>query len=79
MSLGDTKMMQMSYSPLGRAIMGGMLTGTFLTPLIVPLFYTLFADLLIYVSSQIRSVYSQIKSVSIVSDSTHFISYQRDD
>ncbi len=72
-------MMQMSYSPLGRAIMGGMLTATFLTLLIVPLFYTLFADLFIYVSSQIRSVFSQIKSVSIVSDSTHSISYQRDD
>ncbi len=79
MSLGDTKMMQMSYSPLGRAIMGGMLSATFLTLLIFPLFYTLFDDLRIYVSSQIRSVFSQIKSASIVSDSTHSISYQRDD
>ena len=79
MSLGDTKMMQMSYSPLGRAIMGGMLTATFLTLLIVPLFYTLFDDLRIYVSSQIRSVFSHIKPVSIVSDSTRPISYQPDD
>ena len=79
MSLGESKMMQMSYSPLGRAIMGGMLTATFLTLLIVPLFYTLFDDLRIYVSSQIRSVFSHIKHVSIVSDSARPISCQRDD
>ncbi len=62
MSLGDTKMMEMSYSPLGRAIIGGMLTATFLTLLIVPLFYTLFDDLRIHVGNQIKTVFSRAQS-----------------
>ncbi len=62
MSLGDTKMMEMSYSPLGRAIIGGMLTATFLTLLIVPLFYTLFDDLRIHVGKQIKTVFSRAQS-----------------
>ena len=39
MSLGDTKILDMSYSPLGRAMMGGMLTATVLTLLVVPLLH----------------------------------------
>jgi len=57
MSLGDTKMIDMSYSPLGRAMMGGMLTSTFLTLLVVPLFYTLFDDLRVLFFGYIKSVF----------------------
>ena len=60
MALGDAKMMQMSYSPLGRAIMGGMLASTFLTLLIVPLFYTLFDDLRVQFFAQIRTIFSRV-------------------
>jgi HAE1 family hydrophobic/amphiphilic exporter-1 len=58
MSLGDTKMMDMSYSPLGRAMMGGMLTSTVLTLLIIPLFYTLFDDLRILFFNRLSSIFS---------------------
>lgn len=61
MSLGDTKMIDMSYSPLGRAIMGGMLTSTVLTLLIVPIFYTLFDDLRIRFFGYIKSIFSKTK------------------
>ena len=59
MSLGDTKMMDMSYSPLGRAMMGGMLTATLLTLIVVPLFYTLFDDLRVRFFGYIRSVFKR--------------------
>ncbi len=57
MSLGDTKMIDMSYSPLGRAMMGGMLTSTVLTLLVVPLFYTLFDDLRVRFFGYIGSIF----------------------
>ncbi len=57
MSMGDTKMMDVSYSPLGRAMMGGMLTATILTLLVVPLFYTLFDDLRVRFFGYIQFVF----------------------
>lgn len=63
MSLGDTKMMDMSYSPLGRAMMGGMLTSTILTLLVVPLFYSLFDDLRVRFFGYIRFLFSRSKWV----------------
>lgn len=70
MALGDAKMMQMSYSPLGRAIMGGMLTSTFLTLIIVPLFYTLFDDLRVRFPAKIRTVFSKTNTKKAVTEST---------
>ncbi len=48
MALGTGQMIGIPYAPMGRAIIGGMLTSTFLTLLIVPVFYTLFDDLAIF-------------------------------
>lgn len=45
MALGDTKLIDMSYTPLGRAMMGGLICSTLLTLVVVPLFYTLLDDL----------------------------------
>lgn len=45
MALGDAGIVGIPYYPLGRTLMGGMLAGTVLTLVIVPLFYTLFDDL----------------------------------
>jgi HAE1 family hydrophobic/amphiphilic exporter-1 len=61
--------MQMSYSPLGRAIMGGMLTSTFLTLIIVPLFYTLFDDLRVRFFAQIRTIFSRTSAEKAVAES----------
>ena len=45
MALGNSKMIGMSYAPLGRTMMGGLLASTMLTLVVVPLCYTLFDDL----------------------------------
>ncbi|MBE2214563.1 MAG: efflux RND transporter permease subunit, partial [Opitutaceae bacterium] len=45
MALGDSKLIDMSYTPLGRAMMGGLLCSTVLTLVVVPLFYTFLDDL----------------------------------
>jgi hydrophobic/amphiphilic exporter-1 (mainly G- bacteria), HAE1 family len=45
MALGDSKLIDMSYAPLGRAMMGGLLCATVLTLVVVPLFYTFLDDL----------------------------------
>ncbi|MFC1525316.1 efflux RND transporter permease subunit [Candidatus Latescibacterota bacterium] len=45
MAVGNSKMIGLPYAPLGRTMMGGLLASTFLTLVIVPLFYTLFDDL----------------------------------
>ena len=45
MALGDARMMDMSYAPLGRTMMGGLLTATFMTLIVVPVFYTCLDDL----------------------------------
>ncbi len=69
MSLGDTKMIDMSYSPLGRAMMGGMLTATVLTLLVVPLFYTLFDDLRVMFFGYIRSIFHKTKTADLRTES----------
>ena len=45
MAAGNSKMIGMPYAPLGRTMMGGLLASTFLTLVLVPLFYTMFDDL----------------------------------
>ena len=45
MAAGNSKMIGMPYAPLGRTMMGGLLASTFLTLVLVPLFYTFFDDL----------------------------------
>jgi hypothetical protein len=45
MAFGDAQMGDMPSAPLGRVMMGGLLASTFLTLMIVPLFYTLLDDL----------------------------------
>src|SRR5215207_4905493 len=45
MAVGNSKIIGLSYQPLGRTMIGGLLMATFLTLVIVPLFYTLLDDL----------------------------------
>jgi len=45
MAVGESNVMGVAYAPLGRTMMGGLLSSTFLTLLVVPLCYTLLDDL----------------------------------
>jgi HAE1 family hydrophobic/amphiphilic exporter-1 len=47
---------EVSFTSLGRALIGGMTTGTFLTLLVVPLFYTFIDDLRIWFLRFLRDV-----------------------
>ena len=48
MAVGNTNMIGMPYAPMGRAIIGGMLSATMLTLLVVPLAYTFFDDFSVF-------------------------------
>jgi HAE1 family hydrophobic/amphiphilic exporter-1 len=45
MALGNSQVIGMSYAPLGRTMIGGLLASTLRTLVIVPLFYTFLDDL----------------------------------
>ncbi len=45
MAVGNSNLMGQPYSPLGRTMMGGLISSTVLTLLVVPLLYTLLDDL----------------------------------
>ena len=45
MAVGNSNMMGQPYSPLGRTMMGGLISSTVLTLLVVPLLYTFLDDL----------------------------------
>jgi hydrophobic/amphiphilic exporter-1 (mainly G- bacteria), HAE1 family len=45
MSVGGSRMFDMSYAPMGRTMLGGMITSTLITLVAVPLLYTFFDDL----------------------------------
>lgn len=49
MAVGNANLIGMPYAPIGRVLIGGLLTSTFGTLLIVPVFYTLFEDLALFV------------------------------
>ena len=61
MALGTGELIGIPYAPMGRVIIGGMLTSTLLTLLVVPVFYTLFDDLALF-SKQIISWFRGKKS-----------------
>ena len=58
MALGNSEMIGMPYSPMGRAMIGGLITSTLLTLLIVPLFYILLDDLRTFAGKVARSAIS---------------------
>jgi HAE1 family hydrophobic/amphiphilic exporter-1 len=45
MAVSPANMMGMPYAPLGLTMMGGLISSTFLTLLVVPMFYTMLDDL----------------------------------
>ena len=57
MALGNSSLIGIPYAPLGRVIIGGLVTSTFFTLIFVPLFYTFFDDL--------REYWKRIVSISL--------------
>jgi len=45
MAMGDANLIGIPYAPMGRAIIGGMLTATLSTPIVVPLVYSVIDDM----------------------------------
>jgi HAE1 family hydrophobic/amphiphilic exporter-1 len=45
LALGDSGLFEMRYFPLARTVMGGLISSTFLTLLVLPTYYTMFDDL----------------------------------
>ncbi|MCH8273072.1 MAG: efflux RND transporter permease subunit, partial [Candidatus Marinimicrobia bacterium] len=45
MAVGNANLIGLPYAPLGRVMIGGLLSSTALTLVAVPLFYTFFDDL----------------------------------
>jgi len=57
MAVGTSQMMGMPYAPLGRTMMGGLITSTILTLLVVPLFYTFLDDLRLAIRRVVSSAF----------------------
>ena len=57
MALGESKIGGLPYAPLGRTMIGGLLVSTFLTLVVVPLFYTLLDDLREHAARVVRSAF----------------------
>lgn len=66
MAFGDAQMGNMPSAPLGRVMMGGLLAATFLTLMIVPLFYTLLEDLRSFFVSVVSSATSRHRATDFV-------------
>jgi hydrophobic/amphiphilic exporter-1 (mainly G- bacteria), HAE1 family len=45
LAIGDSGLFDMRYFPLARTVMGGLISSTFLTLLVLPTYYTMFDDL----------------------------------
>ncbi len=58
MAIGKSGMIGMPYAPLGRTMIGGLVTSTFLTLFVVPIFYTYFDDLRIFCGTIARRVFA---------------------
>lgn len=51
MALGNAALIGIPYAPLGRTIIGGLISATFLTLFLVPITYTYFDDLRVFLQS----------------------------
>ncbi|MBN2093707.1 efflux RND transporter permease subunit [candidate division KSB1 bacterium] len=59
MAVGNAKMIGIPYAPMGRTIIGGLLTSTFLTLLAVPCTYTLLDDMRNYFKRLVTVLFYQ--------------------
>ena len=66
MALGTSQMMGMPYAPLGRTMMGGLISSTILTLLVVPLFYTFLDDLRLALNRLVAHAFSKPRVSEVV-------------
>ena len=59
MAVGGSSLVGISYAPLGRTMMGGLIFSTFLTLFVVPLFYTFLDDLRVFLKRVTTAVFAQ--------------------
>jgi len=59
MALGNSSMIGMPYSPMGRAMIGGLMMSTVLTLVVVPLFYLLLDDLRNHAGAIARTAFAK--------------------
>jgi HAE1 family hydrophobic/amphiphilic exporter-1 len=64
--LGGATSIGLSYTSFGITLVGGMLTATLLTLLVVPVLYTLFEDLRIRVAGDFRRVAKRPRVATVV-------------
>jgi HAE1 family hydrophobic/amphiphilic exporter-1 len=61
MAVGGTEMIGIPYSPMGRTIIGGLLTSTIISLIAVPWAYTVFDDMRIYLK-KLTALFMQTKA-----------------
>ncbi len=62
MAMGNASLIGIPYAPLGRTIIGGLISSTFLTLLIVPIAYSYFDDLRIFMQRFSARIFSRKES-----------------
>lgn len=68
MALGNSSLMGISYAPLGRTMMGGLLFSMVLTLFVVPLFYALLDDLHLFFKRLTRAAFAASVSAPMSAD-----------
>jgi HAE1 family hydrophobic/amphiphilic exporter-1 len=58
-AIGGSKMMDISYAPLGRVVVGGLMVSTFLALIIVPTFYAILDDMRNWFANTIKDVWGR--------------------
>ena len=58
-AIGGSKMMDISYAPLGRVVVGGLMVSTFLALIIVPTFYAILDDMRNWFANTIWDVWGR--------------------
>ncbi len=56
-AIGGSKMMDISYAPLGRVVVGGLMVSTFLALIVVPIFYAILDDMRNWFANTVRDVW----------------------
>ena len=57
---GGAKMIELSYAPMGRTMIGGLVTSTLVTLVAVPLLYTFFDDLRLYGARIMKGFFGRV-------------------
>ncbi|RJP77271.1 MAG: efflux RND transporter permease subunit [Candidatus Zixiibacteriota bacterium] len=64
MALGNAGMVGIPYAPLGRTLIGGLMSGTALTLLLVPITYSYFDDLRVFMKMQSSRLFRRKEALS---------------